>query len=411
MCVGEGAALDPGQRVPQGHGDLTGLAVTDTMALVLADNPGLAMTDPMDVTVDGTPTTLEPNPYPEQTSPYIYGYDLETGQMHFTPDPNQEGTSHGWVADPGIPPFVALAQGTDGPIGISGSGRLSFFNTENPLVQAVVDLPGLIPASVLSDGPNVYASEDDGTLAAVAPVLADLQTNPVTRSGSLDWTVPLDGTLTDFGGMTYGNGLVYRLIETSAGRELQAIYAITGQPAWTLPFDWSTDQIVADPGPSQHEQNPNWTGSGNVFAVDSQNRLIALDSTGTLSWQAAFEQPVISMVFDVGTLFVWDESGTMTALNAADGSVLWATSSGSAGGSQTNEYGMPVPVTTKTAVAMVDAEVNRSTGQGADVVARVGGVRRDAQRHLLGVFLGEHGLREHRASGTGSPSQGASLRQ
>ena len=335
---------------------VTGLTVTDSMVMVLADNPGMAYS-----------ATAEDFQYPEQTSPYIYWYDLETGQMHFTPDPNQEGTSHGWVADPGIPPFVALSQGIDGPIGISESGRMSFFDTGNTLVQAVVDLPGLIPSSVMSDGPNVYASEQDGTLAAVAPVLADLQTNPVTRSGNLDWTVPLDGTLTDFGGMTYGNGVVYRLIETSAGREIDATYATTGQPAWALPFDWSTDQIVADPGPSQHEQNPTWSGSGNVFAVDADNRVVALNDAGISSWQVSFDQPVVSMAFDTGTLFVWDESGTMTALNAADGSVLWATSSGSASGSQPNEYGMPVPVTTKTVVAMVDAEgtlhgFDRSTG-------------------------------------------------
>lgn len=348
---------------------VNGLVVTDSMAMVLADRLG-APTIQQEIVVDGLTLTVNLPVNPEQSNPYINGYFLDTGEMYQlpegTPPPGWEG--HAWIADPGIPPFVALAQGTNGPIGISASGRLSFFNSENPLVQAVVDLPELIPSSVMSDGPNVYASEEDGALVAVAPVLADLQTNPVTRSGNLDWTVPLDGTLTDFGGMTYGNGLVYRLIETSAGRRIEATYASTGQPAWTLPFDWSTDQIVADPGPSRHEQNPTWTGSGNVFAVDANNRLTALNDTGTSSWQVAFEQPVVSMVFDAGTLFVWDESGTMTALNAADGSVLWATSSGSAGGSQTNEYGMPVPVTTKTLVAMVDAEGNlhgfdRTTGE------------------------------------------------
>lgn len=350
---------------------VTGLTVTDSMVMVLADNPGLAMTEPVQlVDAEGTVTTMDPNPYPEQTSPYIYGYFLDTGEMYQLPEgtPPPNWTGRAWIADPGIPSFVALAQGTNGPIGISGSGRLSFFNTESTIVQAVVDLPGLVPASVMSDGPNVYASEEDGTLTALAPVLEDQQPNPVTRGGSLDFTVPLDGTLVDFGGMTYGNGLVYRLLDAGAGREIEAIYASTGQPAWTLPFDWSTNQIVADPGPNRYEQNPTWTGSGNVFAVDAANRLIALDGAGTASWQTAFEQPVVSMVFDAGTLFIWDESGTMTALNAVDGTVLWATSSGSTGGSQTNEYGMPVPVTTQTLVAMVDAEgtlhgFDRSTGE------------------------------------------------
>ncbi len=348
----------------------TGLTVTDSMAMVLADNRGLAMSEPVQlVDGEGTVTTMDPNPYPEQTSPYVYGYFLDSGDMYQLPEgtPPPNWTGRAWIADPGIPPFVALAQGTNGPIGISNSGRLSFFDTENPLVQAVVDLPGLIPASVLSDGPNVYASEGDGTLVGLAPVLGDQQPNPVTRGGSLDFIVPLDGALTDFGGMTYGNGLVYRLLDAGAGREIEAIYASTGQPAWTLPFDWSTNQIVADPGPNRYEQNPAWTGSGNVFAVDTENRLFALDGAGTASWQVAFEQPIVSMVFDTGTLFVWDESGTMTALNAADGAVLWTASSGSAGGSQTNELGMPVPVTTKTLVAMVDAEgtlhaFDRSTG-------------------------------------------------
>ena len=348
---------------------VTGLAVTDTMALVLADNPGMAMTEPMDVTLNGTPTTLDPNPYPEQTSPYIYGYFLDSGQMFQEPEDPTAWNAHGttWIADPGNPPFVALADGVAGPIGISASGRMSFFDTENPLVQAVVDLPGLLSFSVQSDTSNSYVSQADGTLVAVAPMLANRQPQPLTQTGNIDWTIPLAEPLVDFGGMSYGNGLVYRLIETSSGRQIEATYAATGQPAWTLPFDWSTDQIVADPGPSGHEQNPAWTGSGNVFVVDAGNRLIALNGAAASSWQIAFEQPVVSMVFDAGTLFVWDESGTMTALNATDGTVQWATTSNSAGGSQTNTYGMPVPLTTKTLVAMVDAEgtlhaFDRSTG-------------------------------------------------
>jgi outer membrane protein assembly factor BamB len=62
------------------------------------------------------------------------------------------------------------------------------------------------------------------------------------------------------------------------------------------------------------------------------------------------------MLFDSSTLYVWDESGTMTALNATDGTVAWGTSAGSVGGSQSNELGMPVPVATSSVVAMVDAQ-------------------------------------------------------
>lgn len=332
---------------------VTGLTVTDSMALVLSDNPGM--------------TTA--NPYPEQTSPHIYGYFIDTGQILQEPEDPTAWNAHGktWIADPGNPPFVALAEGVVGPIGISASGRMSFFGTGNPLVQAVVDLPGLLSSRLQSDASNSYVSQADGALVAVAPVLANRQPQPLTQAGTIDWTIPLAEPLVDFGGMSYGNGLVFRLIETSPGRQIEATYAATGQSAWTLPFDWSTDQIIADPGPNRHEQNPTWTGSGNVFAVDANNRLIALSSTGASSWHVAFGQPVVSMVFDTGTLFVWDESGTMTALNATDGAVQWTTSSNSAGGSQTNAHGMPVPVTTKTLVAMVDAQgtlhgYDRATG-------------------------------------------------
>jgi len=103
---------------------VTGLTVTDTMALVLADNPGLAMTEPVRlVDGEGTVTTTDPNPYPEQTSPYIYGYVLDSGQLFQEPEDPTAWNAHGatWIADPGIPPFVALARGTDGPIGISDS--------------------------------------------------------------------------------------------------------------------------------------------------------------------------------------------------------------------------------------------------------------------------------------------------
>jgi outer membrane protein assembly factor BamB len=335
---------------------VTGLAVTDTMALVLADNPGLAVREVQMVDPEGTVTTEETNPYPEQTSPQIYGYDLSTGQMHFDMD-ESTGTGHGWVTDSGSSPYIAIEIGPSGPIAVSKSGQLSFFGTENPLVQAVASLPSLLPNQITADETAVYASQDDGTLTALAPVLGNVEPQPVSPIDTIDWSAPLDGQLVDFGGMAYSEGLVFRLIDTGAGPQIEATFAATGQPAWTLPFTWSTDQLVADPGPDPYDPAQTWTGSGNIFAVDAENRLIAIDSaTGELAWQHAFADPIVSMIHDAGILYVWDESGTMSALLPHDVKVLWSTSAGSASGPQSDELGMPVPAMTRTTIAMVDAE-------------------------------------------------------
>ncbi len=328
---------------------VTGLTVTDSMALILADNVGMAYS-----------ATEEGYQYPEKTSPQIYGYDLATGQMHISSegDPSDYNWSgQSWVTDQGTSPYVALATGPTGPFAISDSGQLDFFSIESPLVQAVASLPGVLPNEVATDDTAVYASTNDGTVTAIAPELAGLEPQSLTPNGNLDWSLPPAGTLVDFGGMAYSEGLVYRLIDVGAGPHIEATFASTGQPSWTLPFDWSTAQIVADTGSTEYHPNAIRSGSGNIFAVDAGNRLFALAGTsGTVNWQIDFEQPVVSMLFDNGTLYVWDESGTMTALNSADGSILWATSSGSTGGTQVNELGMPIPVATGTVVAMVDAQ-------------------------------------------------------
>lgn len=338
---------------------VTGLTVTDTMALVLADNPGLAIREVQLVDAEGTVTTEQTNPYPAQTSPQIFGYFLDTGQWFQDPEDTTawNATGRTWIADPGNPPFVALAQGPNGPIGISASGRMSFFSTENSLVQAVVTLPEVLPTQIVSNGAAVYASTADGSLTAVAPVLANLEPQPVNLAGNIDWTMPLDGQLVDFGGMAYAEGLVYRLIDAGAGPQIEATYAATGQPAWSLPFAWSTDQLVADPGPDPNDPEQTWTGSGNIFAVDAENRLIAIDgATGALAWQHAFAAPVVSMIYDADTLYIWDESGTMTALLPQDGMVIWETTPGTATGPQSNDLGMPIPAVTRTTIAMLDAD-------------------------------------------------------
>ena len=207
------------------------------------------------------------------------------------------------------------------------------------MVQAVVSLPGALPDQVLADETAVYVSLENGAVTAIAPALAAQDPQELSRTPTIDWMMPLAGSLVDFGGMTYGEGLVFRLIDAGAGQQIEATFASTGQPSWTLPFDWSTAQIVADTGPTQYSPNGIRSGSGNIFAVDAENRLFGLaGNTGTVNWQIGFEQPVVSMLLDSGTLYVWDESGTMTALNPVDGSILWATSSGSTGGSQSNEH-------------------------------------------------------------------------
>jgi outer membrane protein assembly factor BamB len=338
---------------------ITGLTVTDSMALVLADNPGLAMSEVQLANPDGTVTTEQTNPYPEQTSPQIYGYFLDTGLTFQEPEDPTAYNAHGktWISDAGTLPFVSLTEGPDGPIAISESGRLTFFGLENPLVQAVVDLPGALPNQVSADDAAVYVSLENGSVTAIAPVLVPQEPQDVSPTPNIDWTMPLAGSLVDFGGMAYGEGLVYRLIDAGAGPQIEVTFASTGQSSWTLRFDWSTAQIVADTGPTDYLPNGVRSGSGNIFAVDAENRLFALAGTsGTVNWQIDFEQPVVSMLLDNETLYVWDESGTMTALNSADGSTLWSTSSGSTGGSQSNELGMPIPVATSTVVTMVDAQ-------------------------------------------------------
>jgi outer membrane protein assembly factor BamB len=338
---------------------VTGLTVTGDMALILADNPGLAVTELQFANAEGTVTTEQANPYPEQTSPQIYGYDLATGQMYFSSegDPSDYNWSaQGWVTDKGSSPYVALETGPTGPIAISESGQIDFYSVENPLVQAVASLPGVLPNETSADDTAVYASTDDGSLTAIAPQLAGLEPQSFTPSGNLNWSLPVTGALVDFGGMAYTDGLVYRLIDTGSGRQIEATYAATGQPAWTLPFDWSTSQIVSDLDTTDFQPNQAGNASGNIFVVDTANRLIALNGvSGTVGWQHAFEDPVVSMVADNGTLYVWDESGTMTALLPQDGTLLWATASGAPAGAQSNELGMPVPAMTRTVIAMVDA--------------------------------------------------------
>ncbi len=357
-------AVDPQQGATRWETEynalVTGLTVTDTMALVLADNGGLAISEVQLVDPEGTATTKKTNPYPEQTSPYISGYFLDTGMPFQEPeDPTAwNATGKTWIADPGNPPFVALAQGSNGPVAISESGQLTFFTTENSLVQAMVDLPGALPDQIAADPTALYVSQDNGTVVALAPEFAGFEQQTYSDS-RIDWSMPIDGQLVDFGGMAYSNGLVYRLIDTGSGPQIEATYAATGQPAWTLPFAWSTDQLVADPGPDQHDPAQTWTGSGNIFAVDAENQMIAIDgATGTLAWQHAFAYPVAALVYDADTLYIWDESGTMTALLPQDGTLLWSTASGASGasaGTQSNELGMPIPALTRTVVAMVDA--------------------------------------------------------
>ncbi len=310
---------------------VTGLTVTDSMAVVLADNPGMASADP----------------YPPNASPQLYGFDLATGLLYFTPD-------SGWVTDAGASPFVSLTAGPAGPIAISKTGQLNFFGTDNPMLQAVASVPGVLPNEISSDDVATYASTTDGSLTALVPQLAGIEPQPYSDS-NLDWSVPLSGQLVDFGGMAYSGGLVYRLIDNGTGPTIEATFAATGQPAWTVPFAWSTDQLVADAGPDPHDSAQTWTGSGTIFAIDAENRLIAIDgASGTLNWQHAYAEPVVSMVFDSGTLYVWDETGTMTAFTANDGSVQWETATDRSG-SQTNDHGMPVPALTSDLIAMIDA--------------------------------------------------------
>jgi outer membrane protein assembly factor BamB len=54
-------------------------------------------------------------------------------------------------------------------------------------------------------------------------------------------------------------------------------------------------------------------------------------------------------------LFIWDESSTMTAVDATSGETLWATQTADATGPQSNDTGSPAPVVALDVVAMVDA--------------------------------------------------------
>ncbi|MGH2551061.1 MAG: PQQ-binding-like beta-propeller repeat protein, partial [Thermomicrobiales bacterium] len=136
-----------------------------------------------------------------------------------------------------------------------------------------------------------------------------------------DWAYKTDGTVKRIGSMAFGNGAVYRLVETDLFSGVESVDALTGKAGWQYQTPWAGRGLAAD-------------NSGIYFVPEGATLVSISPDNGTEQWSVALPANVVSFTPQDGVLYVWDESATMTALRSSDGSTIWQKVTGDPGGSQ-----------------------------------------------------------------------------
>jgi outer membrane protein assembly factor BamB len=287
------------------------IAVSDSTVFVVADTP---FQHPEAATEDRSGTPLR-----------VFGLDLATGEML-------------WVSDQGGVPYTSVS--TYAPdqslvLAISDKGRMTSLSATDGTTVGIHDLGHTIVGPVTGDSDGVFPTLVDGSLLRLDPDVLDgttgIQANQeIAEDSVIDWTLPLsmkDGRFVELGGMTFANGIVYRLIETADSRSVQAVYGQTGALAWQVPIEWSDAGISAD--------------ASGVYLVDQGNQVVALDPfTGEQLWsEFVSEVGVTGFVLDGQKLYASIETNGMAALDTADGSLIWGTPTGDAG--RPDPYNVP----------------------------------------------------------------------
>ncbi|MBX3070699.1 MAG: PQQ-binding-like beta-propeller repeat protein [Thermomicrobiales bacterium] len=249
--------------------------------------------------------------YPVRGESSVYILDPSTGNIVR----NEEGLA--LISNAGVPAFTGLMAGVDGSsvVATSDSGRITVVSTDDSSVTSIVDAGSGIDAILESPagqsallGSGTLVGLDTAVLSGEGGLIAEQRAAP---DALVDWILPhsLEGEFVRQADTALADGVLYRAIETSGGRWIEAVYAVTGQVAWQVAADWTEQGIVASPA--------------GAFFVDSTNQMVALDAaTGQQQWVIPFGEPVTSLVVD-GRLYVMDASNGMTTLDPATGELDW----------------------------------------------------------------------------------------
>jgi outer membrane protein assembly factor BamB len=202
------------------------------------------------------------------------------------------------------------------------------------------------PANLAAVSPS-GTPEPTATLPAATPETIN---DAAKLPPGVDWALRLpQGESVDFGGMTYANGTVYRLLATSSFVGVEAVNSQRGTLEWKVAKEWSGQGIVA--------------GEAGVYFTGTLNQIVAIDpGSGADLWQVAFNRPVVSMALSDDTLYVWDQSSTMTALDANTGATVWqtaaptSTSDATPSAAANAPLSAPAPIAGEDFVAMIGAD-------------------------------------------------------
>jgi outer membrane protein assembly factor BamB len=138
-----------------------------------------------------------------------------------------------------------------------------------------------------------------------------------------DWTYIPEGTVQRVGSMAFGNGAVYRLIETDLFSGIESVDALTGDAGWQHESSWDGKGLAAD--------------EYGVYFVSGGTELISLSpDDGSQQWAVTLPAAAVSFTLQDGVLYVWDESATMTAIRSSDGAPVWQKVTGDPGGPQSS---------------------------------------------------------------------------
>ncbi len=216
------------------------------------------------------------------------------------------------------------------------------------------DSPTIIPAASFqenTEGTPIASTSPEDSLATPVVTLND----PTDVYAGWQMELPPDESL-DYGGMAAAGGAVYRLLATPSFVGVEAVDGPTATVLWRSEKSWRNFGIVADDG---------------VFFFSAPSELTALEpENGEERWVVGWEEErqAVSLAMSEGLLYVWDATGSLAAIDAATGAILWTTPTGDDSSAQVRGSETTTPVVGGDWVAVVTGAGNltvfeRTTGQ------------------------------------------------
>lgn len=187
------------------------------------------------------------------------------------------------------------------------------------LLIAVIGATGYVALSG-GDPDNPAPTAANGGLATEERETAGAQASPPVLTDA-DWTYAPDGNVLRTGSMAFANGILFRLIETDAFTGIESLDGLKGTRGWTRDTSWESRGLAA-------------TANG-LFFVSAPNTLKSVSADdGTDRWAIELPGAIVGFTPGGDTLYVWDETATMTAIRTSDGSTIWQKATGDPGGAQ-----------------------------------------------------------------------------